>query len=500
MDFTEALSDKVLLSIFSYLIEVPSIFPLSAREPSLALLVVCRRWHRVILDRDSPNKWRNVISPTVSSNHFHAKVEVDQYWFDLHIQRHGGHWLNIHLLLTTPPPQNGGIGNTSEEELDVLKNVVFPAAMRVKCLTLLFPSYRAASSFLTTPTRFYFLESIELRFLKDSQSEVAGTATNVMRFSRPITVFHNLSFLRYASIRIHNGLNPLTLPLPWYQLTRINMGFSIIPPKVFMAILSKSSPSISAGFFTVGFSPKQQSPSSYSNRTWWPKIFAPALEYLHLRLINPSFDSDIFTRTHLPALINFRVDLCDSNAGWMLNVYYPLLYGSSNTLRSIAFFNLEGSEGPGRLANHRGGPGRNSSQVSRDMENLFSILPMVRVLQLPLGLYISETAMELISVGRLLPSLDALQVTSLIGSDILTMVKNRNEIANLLSGLVGSSSAVPTTWCDSHRYSPHHCSEVVLCTSAPQRAMVESCTAYIHSLSSMQNTKFQIDYADQSLF
>lgn len=497
MDHTEALPDKVLLSIFSYLIEVPSILPLSAREPGVAVLEVCRRWHRVILDILT-YKWRNVISPTISSNRFNAKIKYDQCWLFLHIQRHGGHWLNIHLFLTTPPALNADIGNPSSDELDVLENVIFPAATRVKCLSLLFSSHRAAASFLTTPTRFYFLESIELRFLNDSQSGVAGTAANAMKFSRPITVFQNLCSLRYVSIRIHNGLNPLALHLPWYQLTRIHMGFSIISPRVFMTILSKSSPSISIAFFTVKFSPKLRSPSSYANQTRWPKVFAPALEHLHLRLINPSFDSDIFTGVHLPALISFQLDLYDSNAGWMLDIYYPLLYSSSNTLRAIAFFNLEGSEGPGRLANHRGGPGRNSSEVSEDMEHLFSILPMVRVLELPLGLYISETAMELISVGRLLPSLEALQVTSLIGVDILTMVKNRNEVANLLSGLVGSSSTLPTTRCNSQRYSPHHPSKVVLCTSA--RARVESFMANIRSLSSMQNTEFRIDYADQSLF
>jgi hypothetical protein len=149
-------------------------------------------------------------------------------------------------------------------------------------------------------------------FPKCGQSGVAESGIN---FSKPITVFQNLPFLHRASIIIHNGLNPLALLLPWYQLTTINMGFTTIDPKVFRTILSKSSPSLSTGFFRIKFSPKKQSPPSYTNQNQLPRIVAPALKHLHLCLIDPSLDCDIFTHIRLPALIGFRVDLYDSNCG-----------------------------------------------------------------------------------------------------------------------------------------------------------------------------------------
>jgi len=448
-----------------------------------------------------------VVSPTVSSNRFNGNVEFGRCWLNVDIQRHSGHWLNIFLLHVPKAPrsvQNGDTGNTSSDEISILENIVFPAAKRAKCLSLPFCSNRVAEAFLTAPAgRFYFLESVEICFPKCGRSEVAGTAESRVEFSKPITVFQNLPFLHCASIIIHNGLNPLTLLLPWYQLTTINMGFTTIHPKIFRTILSKSSPSLSTGFFTIKFCPKERSPSSYTNQDQLPRIVAPALKHLHLRLINPSLDCDIFTRIRLPALVSFRIDLYDSNAGWMMNIYQPLLCNSSSTLETIAFLDLQWFEcADGGSAVHLDGPRRNTPRIQQDLQNLFSNLPMARVLRLPFGLHIPPAAMELISLGKILPLLETLEVASSTGVDILTMVKDRNEVAHLLSGLVGSSSSALSMSSNGkcHCESPSHFSEVVLWTSASQKRSVKSCAAYVQSLSSSQRTKFRILYADQSLF
>jgi len=496
MDLTRKLTDTILFSILSYLIQLPFILPPSAGDPGLVLLVVCRRWRYIILH--SANQWsKMVVSPTVSSNRFNANVEFDRCWLNVDIQRHSGHWLDIFLLhvpKAPPSPQNSDTGNTCSDEISILENIVLPPAKRAKCLSLPFCSNRAAEIFLTAPAgQFYFLESVEISFLKCGQYEVAGTEESRMKCSKPITVFQNVPFLHRVSIITHNGLNPLTLLLPWHQLTTINMGFTTIHLKVFRTILSKSSPSLSTGFFTVKFSPKKRSPSTlYINQNPTPRIVAPALKHLHLRLIDPSLDCDIFTRIRLPALISFRVDLHDCNAGWMMNIYQPLLCSSSSTLEMLTFLDLQGFGCAHGLAVHLDGPRRNTPQIQQDLQSLFSILPMVRVLRLPFGLYIPKAAMELISLGKLLPQLETLKVASSTGVDILTMVNDRNEVAYLLSEPVGSSSAAPST-CDV----PSHFSEVVLWTSTPQEPSVTSCVASIQSLSSSQKTKFRIFYADQ---
>lgn len=506
MDLTKKLTDAILLYIFSYLMELPSIFPTSAGDTGLTLLVVCRRWRYIILH--SATKWTNLVTaPTVSSNRFNANVEFGRCWLNVDIQRYSGHWLNIFLLhvpKAPPPRQNVSPGNaSSSNELNILKNIVFAAAKRVKCLSLPLCSNRAAESFLTAPAgQFYFLESVEICFLNCGPSEIAEAEASVIKFSKPITVFQNLPFLRRTSIIIRNGLNPLMLLLPWYQLTTIHMGFTTIPPKVFITILSKSSPSLATGFFTIKFSPREQSLSSYTNQNRLPQIFSSALQHLHLRLINPSFERNIFMPIRLPALISFQVDVYDSNAGWVMDIYHPLLCDSSNTLETVAILNLEGFEGAHDLAVHLDGPRPDNPQIPQDLETFFSILRKVRVLRLPLGLYIPKATMELISLGMLLPLLETLEVASSTGVDVLAMVKDRNEVASFLSGLVGSSSAAPSIYSNTkcHRDAPPHFSEVTLWTPTPQRPRVESCLAFLQSLSSLQKTTIKIFDMDQSLF
>ena len=506
MDFTKQLADKILLSIFSYLMELPSVLPPSAGEPGLTLLVVCRRWRQVILH--SSKKWTNVIiSPTVSSNNFNAHVKFDTCWLTLDIRRHSGHWLYISLLHNHTVPLSQQSTNTAIQtpgvEIDMLENIIFPAARRVKCLSLPFCSNHMAESFLTSPPgQFYFLESVEMRFLECDQPATgvrSGSEAGLTKFSKPITVFQNSPFLRHTSIIINNGMNPLTLLLPWYQLTTINMGFTTIPPKVFITVLAKSSPSLCTGFFTVKFSSKVRKRNRRPTR-----ILAPALKHLHLRLINPSFDCDIFNHVRLPALLSFRVDLYDSKAGWMLDMYHQLLSRSSNTLQRVEFWNFLlpggfqlGAQG-GAAHSTLGGPHLVIPRIKQDLDSFFSILPMVRMLRLPIGLSIPETAIKLIAQGELLPLLETLEVTSCTGMDILTMVKERNEIAYRCGGFVGSSSAAMNACqydadCPAP---PTFLSDVVLWTSMMQMRRVTSCVGFIQSLSSSQKTRLRILYVD----
>ena len=506
MDFTKQLADKTILSIFSYLMELPSVLPPSAGEPGFTLLVVCRRWRHLILH--SPDKWINLVaSPTVSSNNFNGRVKIDQCWLNLSIQRHSGHWLYISLLhdyKTPPSSQNRNPAvQTSGVEIDMLEDIIFPAASRAKWLSLPFCSNRVAEEFLTSPRgRFYFLESLEMRFLECDHPETAklDSAAGLTKISKPITAFQNSPFLRHTSLIINNGMNPLTLLLPWYQLTTINLGFTTIPPKVFITILTKSSPSLSTAFFTVKFSFDLEKRSGRKNRRL-PRIFARALKHLHLRLINPSLDCDTFKRFRFPALSSFRVDLYDSNAGWMMDMYRPLLRNSSNTLLRVEFWNFllpggfEDAEGKTGL----GGPHLIIPRIRQNLGILFSILPKVRMLRLPVGLYIPETAMELIAQGQLLPLLEMLEVASYTGMDILTMVKERNEVAYRRGGFVGSSSAAAApNMCQCNAAPPTFFSEVVLWTSMRQMRLMKNCMEFIRSLSSSQKTTIRIQlHVDQ---
>jgi hypothetical protein len=184
----------------------------------------------------------------------------------------------------------------------------------------------------------------------------------------------------------------------------------------------------------------------------------------------------------------------------MVNMYHQLLSHSSNTLRRVEFLNyllpdgFGGTDSDGKVI-HLGGPHRITPQIQQDLDNLFSILPMVRMLRLPAGLYIPEIVMKLISQGELLPLLETLEVASCTGVDILTMVKERNEVAYRRGGFIGSSSTVPSVY----RYPvpPTFLAEVVLWTSMRQIRLVTRCVEFIQAFSSSQKNRLRILYVDQ---
>jgi len=117
------------------------------------------------------------------------------------------------------------------------------------------------------------------------------------------------------------------------------------------------------------------------------------------------------------------------------------------------------------------------------------------MLRLRPGLYIPEAFMKLISQGELLPLLEMLEVASCTGVDILTMVKERNEVAYHRGGFIGSSSAAPSVY----RYPvpPTFLAEVVFWTSMRQIRLVTRRVEFIQAFSSLQKTRLRILYVDQ---
>ncbi|KIM35972.1 hypothetical protein M413DRAFT_322889 [Hebeloma cylindrosporum] len=194
----------------------------------------------------------------------------------------------------------------------------------------------------------------------------------------------------------------------------------------------------------------------------------------------------MLTRIRPSGLIAFRVDLYDPDAGWMLDIYHPLVCLSSQTLQQVEFWDLPLLPGS---------PHRNALSMQQSFEGFFSTLPMVRFLRLPVGVRIPEAAIDLIAEGRLLPLVEALEVASYTGIDILTMVGERNEVAYQCSGLVGSSSAAVNIH-NTQRRSPAFFSEVVLWTPGRQIRRVNARIKSLQLLSSSQFTKFGIVYAE----
>ncbi|KIM42510.1 hypothetical protein M413DRAFT_119556 [Hebeloma cylindrosporum] len=65
------------------------------------------------------------------------------------------------------------------------------------------------------------------------------------------TVFQKLRHLRSAVINIKNDIHPLALRIPWEQLTKLDMGDTLLRPNIFLEVLSASAPSLNDGSFTI---------------------------------------------------------------------------------------------------------------------------------------------------------------------------------------------------------------------------------------------------------
>ena len=125
------------------------------------------------------------------------------------------------------------------------------------------------------------------------------------------------------------------------------------------------------------------------------------------------------------------------------------------------------------------------------------MLPNLEYIRLPIGVYIPLDAADKIARGIFLPSLKILKVSSIVGVDILDMVRRRNELASYRPGWVGCSEpklgpgmVVGT--------GPHlsFVSDVQLLTSSDNLLKVEAAKKYLRSSSSSQGMAVDIRYAN----
>ncbi|KIM42511.1 hypothetical protein M413DRAFT_119557 [Hebeloma cylindrosporum] len=155
-------------------------------------------------------------------------------------------------------------------------------------------------------------------------------------------------------------------------------------------------------------------------------------------------------------------------------IYHRFLSKSSNTLKSLEFFNM-----PSRV------PQSNEAEV-QDLDKLFSACPNVEHLHLPIGIHIPQDTLNKIAQGSLLPSLRSLDVFSTVGIDILEMVGRRNELVYRRFGVRSSRLGGAI---DGYPLSFAH---VVLHTLLANWSSTTSAKRYLRRFWSSQGTVFDI--------
>ena len=492
MDYTEKLSDDSLCYIFWYSITSTFVLPPIFGDSRLRLMAVSRRWRRIILR--STNFWDTTVIIPSSPVLTPGLAKIAEKWLKIH-------WKNDHILsvFLLQPRHLADVNRPGSREHNqifrVVEDGILPAARSTKSFSCTLGTKEGIESFFAIPPGiFCCLEKLELSvpMLPDKELARHAIKTTIEQGLHRFTAFQRLPRLRSAVITIKIGINPLAFRIPWRQLTKLDMMNTTLSPHIFLQVISSPALSLKDGSFTIQFKRIIRSNSLASKN-----IFRIAklrfLQNLRLRLIDPTLDTRIFSRIHLTTLCHLRIDLVQDldKAGWTISIYQKLLSKSRDTMKSLMFWDapFRGYEN-----NEMGGPTLvYSPPCSRnDLDGLFSMLPKLEHLHLPIGIYIPQNAADKIARGILLPSLRILDVSSTFGVDILDIVERRNELAYYRAGCVGSSK-LENGSARTDIYPPFF-SHVLLLTSSNYRSQVELAKRYLHSSSNSQGTVLDIRY------
>lgn len=178
MDYTHKLSDKLLCSIFSYLITSTVILPPYLGDPRLHLMAVSQRWRRVILE--SSKLWDTILVLPSSPEASLGLLKIAEQWLRIH-------WTNDHILsifLLQPESlahvnrQGSGERTFFGERFSVVDDGILPAARGMKFLSCTLGTERGIKSFFAIPPgKFSRLEKLEISLPTLSDQDFAHTMT-----------------------------------------------------------------------------------------------------------------------------------------------------------------------------------------------------------------------------------------------------------------------------------------------------------------------------------
>ncbi|KIM35578.1 hypothetical protein M413DRAFT_32433 [Hebeloma cylindrosporum] len=480
MAYINNLSDDILSSIFSHSMTSTAILPPSlGDDPRLQLMAVSPRWRRVILQASI--FWDILIILPRNPEATHGLLMIAKEWLS-RIHSMTDHILSLFLLQPRYLNRQEPIHRTRNGEgYRVLEDGILPAARGTKWFSCTLSTVHGINSFFDIPLdEFNCVEGLDISFPRLPDPELAHTTVTMIKAKlSSFTTFQSSHHLRSAPINIGNGIHPLRLRIPWWRLSKIDMTNTTLRPNTFLEVLSASAPSLKDGSFAIRFKRVTRSTASAPNETT-PIVKACFLQYLHLRLINPSRDRRFLSRLYLTSLSHLKIDL-DDRVGWRMSIYDHLLSRSSQTLRTLE---LVDAPSEGRQSNN--------AMVCQDtdLDKLFSMCPNVEHLRLPIGVQIPQNTLNKITECSLLPCLRSLEVFSTIGIDVLEMVGRRNELVYHRAG-IGSSNL--GTGIGGY---PPFLGRVVLHTLLENQRNITLAKRYIRSFSSSQGTVFDIKYLD----
>ncbi|KAF8964572.1 hypothetical protein BDZ97DRAFT_1815717 [Flammula alnicola] len=408
--------DNVLrrILVFSGMNE-PVRLPFRPEEPRYILSQVSRQWRDGV--QSTTSFWDHIYLTPVLPQHSSTLLGH----FSRCLLRSGNNALSLNFNMVT-----GGWS------FSIVNWIIRPNAERIKSLTCLLYGQDIETFLNIQEGRFRVLEAVDIAFMNTGPTLLSSfTMAQWLNF----TVFRSLPYIRKVTLHILNGLHPFDLRLPWRQLTALDMGTTAMPPDVFIKIIGEARSSLRDAFFQIRF----HKPAFPELRLAPREITLKKLETLRLRLIYPTQDPRLFALLRFPNLRDLYIEMHDVFQDWDMEMYTDILRRSTKSLRYLRLsdFSRQGSNTPPPNRRHR-------DTSYHELERFFTVVRNINFLHLPLSVHVHASTVEKLATGELLPRLTALELGSINGKDVVSMVKRRNERVLSHSLAPGPSSSICT--------------------------------------------------------
>lgn len=265
------------------------------------------------------------------------------------------------------------------------------------------------------PVHFPFLQTIDVAVIRD----LTGTIASRMPVSDAIDLsgFHRAPHLRDVILRIHDGVHPSDLKLPWAQLTRLDLGRTCVLVPTFIKVMEESILLEDAVFY-ISFARCYD-----AQATRIRKISIPRLRCLRLRLFQPSQDARIFGSLHIPLLEDLWVER--EELGQVIR---------DMTIYETLFAGLEANITHVTIAEHTipmtkwfiPRLNRSPRMTYQRLEGVLRLCDTLTSLFLCPGVFVQPLILGNIATGEFLPLLEQLGISSIEGWDIIWMVQRKN--------------------------------------------------------------------------
>ncbi|KAF9473510.1 hypothetical protein BDN70DRAFT_937390 [Pholiota conissans] len=406
----------VLTAIFRNMcVSEPVFLPLKRVDPRYILALVCTTWAKIV--QNLPSLWDKVYFQAEDDTLHPPFPLLNQ--FSLCVHRSRNNPLNIAFDTVF-----------AGWDFNFVRLVIMPHINRIQKLRFPIVGDANITEFLSIDEG--HLDALEFLDIYFANTRDFPTSNIPFGLFRQFGALRTAPKLRTVVLRLWNSFSPLDIPLPYRQLTSIDLGSSPLTPDILLHILHLcTSIRLEEAFFQVQFIEPRP--------TYKPKlpsaVTMQALRNLRLRLLDPSNDPRFFSLIHFPSLEYLWIEMSNAFQQWDLSLFTAFLDSSSTSLHELQMSDFaryafdaeplyQGNENSNIL---RARQHWDINGDVDDIEALFVMLPNLERLYLPVGIHIHTEILEKLSSCALLPRLRLLELGSDSSSfQILEMVKRRH--------------------------------------------------------------------------